>query len=127
MGERQNIERQLDDLVSRIVRRRDLKNGCITCGRPMIYETSTAGHFMHRSHRCTRWSIVNVNAQCWSCNRTDDTAVYEQAMIRKYGQQTTERIKNLARTNCHYSVSDLREIYRELKEIEKQTDEVWLR
>ena len=61
MGERQNLEKRLDELVSNIVRRRDLINGCITCGCAMIYETSTAGHFIHRSHRCVRWSLVNVN------------------------------------------------------------------
>lgn len=120
MTERQAIEKRLDDLLSRIVRRRDLKNGCITCGKPMIYETSTAGHFMHRANLCTRWSVINVNAQCWDCNRADDSAVYEQAMIRKYGDELTLKIKTLARLSCHYSVSDLREFYRELIEIEKQ-------
>jgi len=120
MTERQRLEKQLDDITSRIVRRRDLKNGCITCGRPMIYETSTAGHFVHRSSRCTRWSLVNVNAQCYDCNRQDDTAKYEQAMIRKYGETLTEKIKQLGRRDCKHSVRELREFLKQLREIEKQ-------
>jgi len=118
MNERQRIENQLDDLVSRIVRQRD--HTCITCGRPMIYETATAGHFIHRANRCVRWSLVNVNGQCFPCNRADDLAVYESAMIRRYGEELTQKIKTLAKLPCHYSVADLREIYRELQEIKKQ-------
>jgi len=118
MTERQRIEDQLDDIVSRIVRQRDHR--CITCDRPMIYETATAGHFMHRSNHCVRWSLVNVNGQCWPCNRDDDSVRYEQAMIRRYGEELTAKIKVLARLPCHQSVDDLREIYRELQEIKKQ-------
>jgi len=118
MTERQKLEKQLDDLVSNIVRIRD--RNCITCNKPMIYETSTAGHFMKRDNRCVRWSIVNVNGQCWDCNREDDTDRYEQAMLRRYGEETTNRIKTLAKLPCHYSISDLRQIIYELREIKKQ-------
>ena len=120
MGERQNLEKRLDELVSHIVRRRDLINGCITCGRAMIYETSTAGHFIHRSHRCVRWSLVNVNAQCYDCQRQDNKQVYEAAMIRKYGDELTQKIKKIGRGDCKHSVADLREFYRELKEYQNQ-------
>ena len=120
MTDRQRLEKQLDELVSHIVRRRDLIHGCITCGQPMIYETASAGHFIHRSHRCVRWSLVNVNAQCYDCQRQDNKAVYESAMIRKYGEELTQKIKEIARNDCKHSVADLREFYRELKEYQNQ-------
>ena len=120
MGERQNLEKRLDELVSNIVRRRDLKDGCITCRKPMIFETATAGHFIHRANRCTRWSLVNVNAQCFDCNRRDNSAEYEKAMIRKYGDELTQKIKKIGRGDCKHSIADLREFYRELKEYQNQ-------
>jgi len=120
MNKRQRLEKELDTLLSSIVRRRDLKYGCITCGRALIYETATAGHFMKRANRCTRWSVVNVNAQCWNCNSEDDYKKYYDAMIRRYGKEITHRIILLGNQECKYSLNDLREIHDQLIQIKNQ-------
>jgi hypothetical protein len=115
MNLRQSIESKLDDLISEIVRLRDIK--CITCEHPLNFKTAEAGHYMKRSNRGTRWNVWNVNAQCHECNVKDDTSLYREKMILKYGEYITEHIERVARTENHYSIEDLKIMYRELRDI----------
>lgn len=78
------------------VRRRDvLKYGtCISCGRPITYENSDAGHFMPAKH-CGRdllFDPLNVNAECSQCNAWDETHLigYARNLDIRYGPGTAD-------------------------------------
>lgn len=55
---------ELDKLTSLIVRQRD--GECVTCHRT---DELTASHFYSRRWLHVRFDLVNVHAQCWTCNQ----------------------------------------------------------
>ena len=120
MTQRQILEKRLDDLIRDIIKGRDTGSPCITCGKTLTTENITAGHFMKRRHLATRWNTLNVNGQCWKCNGEDDTDLYEEAMIRRYGATITENIKKMARSAVHYTNEDLTTVYHELKRYQEK-------
>jgi len=114
MTQRQKTEKKLDDIVRDIIKKRDEKRGCITCGQNCAL---TTGHFMKRRHLATRWNLTNVNGQCWECNSKDDWEEYKAAMITKYGEPVTESIISLARLDIRFTTAELEEKYERLKSI----------
>ena len=46
------------------------------------------GHYINRQHMSTRFSEVNCNAQCRSCNRFDEGNMsgYRAGLVRKHGE-----------------------------------------
>ena len=61
-----------DSWFSKFIRLRDAdENGiirCISCGKPVFWKQSDAGHFIKRQHKATRFNEKNANAQCKECN-----------------------------------------------------------
>lgn len=62
---------------------------CISCGRPITYETCDCGHFIPRQHTSTRFDERNCNAQCRVCNRMKDGNLpgYTIGLVEKYGDK----------------------------------------
>jgi len=66
--------RKLDTIFSKYIRRRDCGYGyapCISCGKPVTYDTSDCGHYENRKHMATRYDEINCNAQCRNCLTPD--------------------------------------------------------
>lgn len=84
--------RELDELVSKIVRLRDGR--CVTCGAA---ENLSCGHFEHRANYAIRWDLRNCNAQCLSCNGKHEhmTFPYRSYMAAKYGEGIFEELHEL--------------------------------
>jgi len=81
-------------LFSQFVRRRDVEKygTCISCGKPITYETAQAGHFMPASN-CGRdllFDPLNVNAECGQCNAFDEAHLlgYAENLDKRYGAGT---------------------------------------
>jgi len=79
---------------SKEVRKRDVEKygTCISCGRPIEFETCQAGHFMPAS-TCGRdllFDPLNVNAECARCNAWDETHLlgYAENLDKRYGEGT---------------------------------------
>jgi len=88
---------KLDNIFSLFIRQRDCPDGigeCISCGKIITPKTCDAGHYINRKHLSTRFSEINVNAQCRECNRFDEgNAVgYHFGLELKYGEGTVKKL-----------------------------------
>lgn len=91
-GNNSLLKRKLDVVFSQYIRLRDMLPGttvfrCISCGLIKPISQADCGHYINRQHMATRFSEVNCNAQCRSCNRFDEGNIqgYRRGMIMKYG------------------------------------------
>jgi hypothetical protein len=70
--ELQDLKIDLDRVVSRYVRLRDIDSQeratCFTCDKKVHYLRLDCGHFVPRVHISTRWLIQNLKPQCKMCN-----------------------------------------------------------
>jgi len=110
---RKTLKNRLDREVKRIVLERD-KN-CITCDCRLDEFNATPGHFMKRRYHTTRWNLKNVNGQCVICNVDDDTELYRQAMILRYGKKLTRDLEILAHQQIRFTNSELSALLVKLK------------
>jgi hypothetical protein len=94
--ERQRAEEHADYWLSKYVRRRDGR--CVICGEPDP-AVLQAGHLIRRGKRGTRWSTINVNCQCKSCNFKHNhyPEIYTEWFIRQYGMEAYGRLIELSR------------------------------
>lgn len=82
---------KLDRVFSQFIRLRDAdENGygrCISCGKVVFWKDADCGHYVNRKHLSLRWSEVNCNIQCRSCNRFDEgnLPAYGIALQKKHG------------------------------------------
>lgn len=105
------MKQRLDEVFSIYVRRRDCPDGagrCISCGRPITFETCDAGHYIPRRHTATRWNEQNVHAQCRLCNRMKDgnQQAYRAALVRKFGSDAVGRLERAKNDTVFITASD---------------------
>lgn len=87
------LKAKLDKVFSQYIRLRDRMPGgvfrCISCGQIKPIEQADCGHYINRQHMATRFSEMNCNAQCRSCNRFDEGNIqgYRRGLVQKYGEQ----------------------------------------
>lgn len=88
-----NLKRKLDAVFSQYIRLRDMIPNttvfrCVSCGLVKPITQADCGHYVNRQHMATRYSEVNCNAQCRSCNRFDEGNIqgYRRGLVRKYGE-----------------------------------------
>ena len=112
VNSRQGLIRELDRLVSLIVRKRD--DGCICCGSK---ESLECGHFYKRRYHSTRWSLVNCNAQTHRCNgrHNVDPFPYMRAMQERYGADAVVGLLKLRDSGKLYTHAELVELRDELR------------
>ena len=101
---RNHSEKTLWDIFSKFIRARDANwKGyctCISCSKTDKWETFDAGHYIPRgSDAALKYNEINVNAQCYTCNRmkSGNLIAYRMALISKYGE---EKVKQLEQS--HY-------------------------
>lgn len=85
---------RLDEVFSRYIRLRDMIPEttvfrCISCGMIKPITQADCGHYINRKNMSTRFSEINCNAQCRSCNRFDEGNMsgYRRGLVKKYGEQ----------------------------------------
>ena len=98
------LKKELDRVFSLYIRNRDRKI-CFTCGKP----GNQAGHFISRSHNSTRYSELNVAAQCLSCNifKHGNHAEYAYRLIQKYGRKEFEHLIKRGREIKQFRAKEL--------------------
>jgi hypothetical protein len=81
---RKQLVKQLDTLVSLIVRKRDGR--CVQCGTT---ENLTCGHLITRSKYKVRWNLQNCHCQCRNCNLSHEynPHPFTQWFIERFGLQ----------------------------------------
>lgn len=88
----------VDNYFSQFIRLRDTnENGignCCSCGKIVKYNNSDCGHYVNRKHNSLRYSEINCNIQCISCNRYSEGNMsgYTLFLIRKYGSDIIEKL-----------------------------------
>lgn len=128
-----NLKVKLDRVFSQYIRLRDMLPGnvfqCISCGRIKPISQADCGHYINRQHMATRFSEVNCNAQCRSCNRFDEGNMsgYRAGLVRKYGETKVvllESMKNDVRKYSEFEYEALIKFYQgEIKKILKAKNE----
>jgi len=110
-----NIDSQLDDVWSRIVK---LSNPF--CWFPGCHRQSTdACHVFNRRHHGTRWDLRNGLGGCREHHNWEETHKTEAKplIVAKIGEEAYNEIEHLARMVCKHSESDKRDILTVLKGI----------
>jgi len=71
---------------------------CITCGKWFHWKNIHCGHFISRKEHATRYDEINCNPQCCHCNtfKQGNWLAYEASLIRRYGKNEIERLKEKA-------------------------------
>lgn len=113
---RSKLERQLDSLVSRIIRRRE--PFCVVCGS---FYNQTAGHLFSRKNMGLRWDLRpegNVHTQCWDCNRlhNDDPTRYNRWYIDNFGEEAFKALEEEADQVVMVKTFEMEELLKKLKE-----------
>ena len=134
MAGKPNLEKKLDVVFSLFIRLRDArKDGtfkCISCGQIKSFDQADCGHYINRQHMSTRYSEINCNAQCRSCNRFDEGNIqgYRRGLFEKYGVTTVillESMKNQVNKISEFEYKAMIAYYKkEIKRLkqEKQID-----
>ena len=94
--------RKYDETYSIYIRLRDRISGtnkikCCCCGKIIDWQESDNAHFIYRSNASTRFLDYNCHACCKTCNQFLDgnLKAYEQFLIKKYGKEKVEKLKQL--------------------------------
>jgi hypothetical protein len=121
-SERQKLIKTLDREFSIFIRRRDAKNGCITCGKPI----KDAGHYIPRARHQFRWDDKNCHGQCLRCNWTLESNhdIYRLKMIELYGKDYVELIEAESHKNYHFPTGEIKVLityYRQLNKFKSES------
>ena len=83
---------ELDKVFQFYIRLRDARPDgrckCISCGKIVPFDKIQAGHYRSRKNMSTRWSELNVNGECFTCNcmEGDHLINYRKNLIKKIGE-----------------------------------------
>ncbi len=119
---KKNAKKRAWDIFSKWIRLRDSdEHGrvkCITCSAVKHWKEMDAGHYITRAKESTLFDEQNVNGQCGGCNRWQGGKFLEhaQAIERKYGTGTRDRIETKAMQLCKRTLNDygfIEKVYKE--------------
>lgn len=97
------LKETLDMVFAKYIVKRDGK--CITCGSTKDLQ---CGHFIHRAVLSLRYSEINCNAQCITCNQflNGNEEVYEQKLILKWGSSIIDKLRHEKRNHLKMWTAD---------------------
>lgn len=125
-----SLVKKLDRVFSLYIRLRDtMPNGmcrCISCGNIKPFAQIDAGHYFSRTHMATRFSELNVNAECNFCNRfkADHLDAYRDNLIRKIGKDKFELLRIAAHQSQKWSDFELEAMIQHYKKEVKKLSEI---
>lgn len=107
-----DIEKKLDREFSKYIRARDGRR-CVLCGS---MDRPECGHVFPRYARSTRWDKGNAFCMCHACNQAheNDPQPYYKWYIENLGQEAFDAMRRKHNQICHFTVTDLEELLREL-------------
>lgn len=110
---------KIDKPFHEYIRRRDADDNsgycsCKSCGKPIHFTESDAGHFIGRQHLSTRWDERNVHSQCRKCNRFEYGRQYEYSL--NLGVELSQELLQKSRKIFKLTDSEYQEIFNEYKQ-----------
>ena len=112
---------KLDKVFSIYIRKRDSNESgigkCCSCGKYVHWKDVDCGHFVNRKHMSLRFSEINCNMQCRSCNRFDEGNIvgYTKFMINKYGIDILDKLEIAKKQTIkftHFEINELAKYYK---------------
>lgn len=112
VGSRARLIRDLNDVVSLIVRKRDGR--CVVCGSTLNLQ---CGHLFSRRYHATRWCLLNCNTQCADCNyrHGSNRDPYTFAFVRIHGADVLAALRDRAYSGRRFETPELEEMLKGLR------------
>lgn len=104
---KKSLTRKLDQLVSKIVRKR---GWCQRCGRVFTLQCC---HIFSRTYKSVRWDLDNVLTLCASCHFFfhKNPLLFTEFVHKLYGKKKYEELKKKARTTSNWTIEEMKELY----------------
>jgi Bacteriophage Lambda NinG protein len=102
-----SLEKKLDGLWSQYTRLSNMDEEgripCYTCPAILDYRHAQCGHYMVRTHKATRFHVINTKPQCFNCNMVEQgkQVAFRAHIVADYNEATAQEIERLAYTECH--------------------------
>ena len=99
------LEKKADIIFSQYIRMRDTPGGigkCCTCGKFITFQSCDAGHWISRARKNTRYNLMNVAAQCRTCNRFQEGRKdrHRDYIDKKHGIENRQHLEYLSTLKC---------------------------
>lgn len=121
--ERQEIIKELDETVSKLVIERD--EACVVCGSKTDLQN---GHVFSRRYWATRWDIHevgNCHCQCSFCNSDHGSwtmgatwTPYVYWFVETFGREALNQLWRRAKQLTNYKTYELKELLKDIKQYE---------
>lgn len=91
---------------------------CCTCGQIKPFTELDAGHFISGRSNAVLFDELGVHIQCQRCNRfmEGNKVNYYQYMLKRYGQDTIDRMQALKYMTRSLSILELLGLYEHYKQ-----------
>jgi hypothetical protein len=116
-SDRKHLVKELDKIVSLIVRKRD--GHCMTCPNPRGLPL-TNGHLITRGKHSVRWDMENCFCQCTGCNMLHESQPehFTRWFIKKFGIEKydelylrSNQIKNFKSWDLLIMLNEFKDLY----------------
>lgn len=112
---RSKLITKLDNVFSLYIRLRDSLAydhkafRCLACWQVKPFEQADCAHYINRKHMSLRYSEINCNACCRSCNRFDEGNLsgYRYGLIKKYGEEKVLLLESMKNEIVKYSTFEI--------------------
>lgn len=127
-----SLKKKADAIFSKYIRYRDGEQRtdgwwteCITCGTWKPSSQMQAGHFVSRKVNSLRYTEINVNGQCYSCNvmRYGEQFQYAKNLDLKYGDNTANELHRRRFETHKFTIPELEVIIEEYKQLVKEIED----
>ena len=121
--------KELDDVFSKWIRKRDTVDGkipCFICGKKMTFAEAQNMHYLNRDCMPLRYDERNCHAGCMECNCLDPghRGKYLMAMIAKYGVAVVNELVTKSRSLQKFTrpeLTEMIEFYKSENHLKKQS------
>jgi len=116
----------LDNVFSQFIRLSQTDNNgygkCISCNKIKSYSDLDCGHYVNRKHMSLRYSEINSNIQCISCNRFDEgnSIGYTLGLTKKYGTGIIDKLIISKYSQNKFTEFELIELIRHYRKLNKK-------
>ncbi|MDB4261566.1 recombination protein NinG [bacterium] len=119
---------ELQSLINKYVRLRDIKDGCISCDKPASWQGQWhCSHYFSRGHSSSlRFNLWNMHKSCSVCNShlSGNIEQYTPRLIEKIGSERYQYLvahkSDIARYNIPYLQRAIKVTKRAVKRLERR-------
>ena len=117
---------ELQALVNKYVRLRDINDGCISCDKPSDWQGQWhCGHYFSRGHSSSlRFNLWNMHKQCSACNNhlSGNIGEYTPKLISKIGMTRYNHLESHKSDITSYDIEWIKRAIKVAKKAVKRLD-----